>query len=725
MGTKWRALKTDARHTRLSIMEMIQSNPVKALVEFITNSDDSYARLEGAGEIVSGRIYVDVLEHRGDEDSILRVIDDAEGFDDSELEQRFGTTGLDTAAKAGVAVRGFFGDGLKEGVLGLRRGGVLETIKDGLYSRAELRWNDGRPEFCLHEAAVKATATIRRELGMQGNGTQLTVSLHPEIRVPRHDRLHEQLSRHFALRGIVQNPARILLVRRLNDRGKVLAQDQASYQEPVSDPSFGVVPLRGTLPQFGDMPFEISLKRSTEPLDSEHGPLRENGLLVRAHRATVDIGFFGLDNRLGTEHMFGELRCDALYDRLRAGDVVLTKNRSGLNRQNEFVTTLLDRARGLLEPIVAAEAERLKGRNSQPIDAKARRRLDALRDELNKIARLELEEEGDEEGDDEGTPALRFARKGYHLHVDEPKILRVLVRADLAATATTLRLTTDGRGLMVTPAVVEVDPGEAREHHGVLAFEAELTGSTELDAGLVEAHIGEHSARATVVVRRREQPMPAPPFAFEREAYRLPVTQWKELSLRIHVPSVTDLPQEIAFATGGEVEVRPDVVIADRRDARDEWITVPIHVRGDRIGSSDVLEARMGNWRATATLRVVSAADPDPRPKGGGLIRDIQYHVRRDPPQRTLFQDRAITIFVNHESISRYLMRPEDREAPAGRALVADLVMHAFCRYVAEQSYAANPFVTDPASAVQTVFQEYERMIRKYGQRLHSIMNPR
>jgi hypothetical protein len=719
-----RALRIDERHIRLSILEMVQANVTKALIELITNSDDSYARLEASGIAVTGRIQIDVIERRSGEggESLLRVIDDAEGFDRRGLEERFGTMGLDTAGqRPGTEVRGFFGDGLKEAVLGLKKGGVLRTIRNGKFAQAELMWEGNRPVFRLRQPPTPVTAAQRRELGLQGDGTHLTVFLGPDIRIPHHDNLVEQLSRHCSLRDILQNDARRIIVGRLNARGRLGTQDEAIYREPKMDTTFGTRVLPGIVRGY-DTPFTITLKRSIEPLSgAEEGPLRDGGLLVRARRSIVDVGFFGLDNKPGTEHLFGYLDCPALDDRLRNEDVVVAKNRAGLNRQNEFVRALLNEAGRLLTPILKEEAERQKSGEGKPLDAKARRRLEELKNELNRIAKLELEEEGEESGDAEGSLALRFSRNGFTLYVGEPRAIRVIAKAENVRPGDVLQVEAVGDGLQLSPSAIPLSTDDAVE--GYISCEAQLLGTSELSAGLLEARIGDLKATATVTVKKRIEIAP-PAFSFEHDAYRVPVAKWKELALRIHVPSVAGLPAQVSFALdAGDMQVRPDAEIADPLSAKDEWISLRVQVRGDQIGSEDTLEARMGTWVTTTRLKIVSGDSPEKKTRGG-LIHDIRYDPREEPVQRTLFQSGVLTIYVNHSSVKRYLARQEDRDTPAGRALVADLAMHAFCRYIAEQTYKDDPFLSDTESVLQTVFNTYERMIKKYGEKIHAIMNP-
>ena len=58
--------------------QAIRKDVVRALVELITNANDSYHRLEDAGTATTGRIIIEI--QRRFTDSLLRVRDNAEGL---------------------------------------------------------------------------------------------------------------------------------------------------------------------------------------------------------------------------------------------------------------------------------------------------------------------------------------------------------------------------------------------------------------------------------------------------------------------------------------------------------------------------------------------------------------------------------------------------------------------------------------------------------------------
>ena len=83
------------RFGRQQADQAIKRDVIRALVELITNSDDSYRRLESRGKEVDGRIMIEVLRKR--QQSVFRVTDYAEGMDGNALDQALGVYAEDTS----------------------------------------------------------------------------------------------------------------------------------------------------------------------------------------------------------------------------------------------------------------------------------------------------------------------------------------------------------------------------------------------------------------------------------------------------------------------------------------------------------------------------------------------------------------------------------------------------------------------------------------------------
>jgi len=98
----------------------------KALVELITNSDDSYARMEKTGLQPSGRILIAYERHQGG--ALLVVTDQAEGMSFARACQVLAYGGAHSPLARGErGGRGYFGRGLKQALYGLGHGWI-ETI---------------------------------------------------------------------------------------------------------------------------------------------------------------------------------------------------------------------------------------------------------------------------------------------------------------------------------------------------------------------------------------------------------------------------------------------------------------------------------------------------------------------------------------------------------------------------------------------------------------------
>src|SRR6476661_5547796 len=148
----------------------------KALVELITNSDDSYARLEKAGTHVSGRIHVRYERHLTG--AVLMVSDQAEGMSFERAGRILSYGGAHSPLARGEGDgRGYFGRGLKQAIFGLGHGWI-ETIQGGRFTRIDVfrgenggyLYDDGGEDRRAFPADY-----ARLAIPGGGNGTKVTI----------------------------------------------------------------------------------------------------------------------------------------------------------------------------------------------------------------------------------------------------------------------------------------------------------------------------------------------------------------------------------------------------------------------------------------------------------------------------------------------------------------------------------------------------------------------
>src|SRR2546428_4519368 len=200
-----------------------------ALVELITNADDSYDRifLKKKRNRDGGDILIEYLEQRKGS-SIIIVRDKAEGMNSEDMEKCLLKIGAYSSESGN---RGYMGRGAKDCTeLGNL---TFESIKDDRYYRCRITYD---LKFILEEDGSAVTKELRKHLGIEhGNGTSVALELNQEIRLPRFQNLAVDLPWHFALRDIMSEDFdSCVLLRKMGDH-------EASPERPVFRPPEGEI----------------------------------------------------------------------------------------------------------------------------------------------------------------------------------------------------------------------------------------------------------------------------------------------------------------------------------------------------------------------------------------------------------------------------------------------------------------------------------------------------
>lgn len=384
------------RHGRQQADQAIKKDVVRGLVELITNADDAYKRLEGVGERTVGRIVI-AVRWRGQRISELSVIDFAEGMTPQKLDESLGVYADEGSGfREGKLVRGFFGRGLKDAILGLGSGEIL-TIRNGILSQASLRMQDEGAWYQGEEPIVaKFDDRERVFLGQKHeyNGTQVTIQLtRDDVKTASKENLKQALETHCSLRDIMVNPARSveLWVLPANKKSRL------TYSDPVcawrQDIDEEVLYDEGKF----QVTFTICSSAGPLPAPNEVGPYAAGGFLVSAnHAAGQSIVFenqmFGLEHYLGSDHFYGRVDCPHLVELLKSDDTLVLATRDGLDWTHKFNAALKNTIRRVLEPIIKENEQRIKAADREIRDSMYKERIRSVVTGLNEIAVTELSE---------------------------------------------------------------------------------------------------------------------------------------------------------------------------------------------------------------------------------------------------------------------------------------------------------------------------------------------
>ncbi len=492
--------------------QAIRKDVLRALVEIITNSNDSYARLESTGAPARGEIVIEIL--RKHKDSRIRVRDFAEGMNDARMDTVVGTYGEATSGlKEDQRVRGMWGRGLKDAIFGLGYGYVRSFQGENFYS-SSLLLRKGVPTFEL-ENPISATSALREKHGIpEGNGTEIEIIVsRDDVKMPQFDNIRHYLQRHFELRPIMSNPSRRILLRDLASTRKVRREYVLSYKAPLGEK---VLDERIEIEEF-QTSAHLEVFRSNIQLSThgEEGDYADGGLLVVSQSMVISLTMLKFENDPYASFFFGSIQCDYLHELLKNDEPVLTATRDGINWTHPFAKALKTAIENRIEPLVEKEREHAIHDEQVKLDKRLRQKLNHALHELNVIASSELSDHGHEEaraGVDLPPSGLGFVPD--RVYVQTGQTITLTLRAEIPekthAGAAVFIVSDSAEIIVLTPKVAiearEDDPtvGQAR-----IRVEGRQVGSE----GVVTAYVGAHKARALVQVRSRKETIPLAPAA--------------------------------------------------------------------------------------------------------------------------------------------------------------------------------------------------------------------
>lgn len=476
----------------------------KALVELITNSDDSYARLENQGHPGSGRIRIDYERHR--EGALLVATDEAEGMTHAMACRILAYGGAHSPLARGEGNgRGYFGRGLKQAVYGLGHGWI-ETIRSNRLSRIDL-FRDGNGAYLFDDGGGDrhVLKTDREDLGIPENGTRVTIVVeNPEATISLYRSLVHSLGDNVYLREILdRRTVEFANLHQGRPAGEVV---RLRYEEPPSALLIG--PEReGTFTHEGRThPYTLTLKRALGVELNPRGDERTNGITVVSGMAVFDCQFFEHENQVGTEYLFGTVRCPALVEELGRGGAIISDEREGLNAGHPLVAALARAVSEMIAPVVNAEREKLRhldralpsGRTAQMIEQLLERMSLAAIRELG-LAPTRPDTENAE--DPPTADALRFSTPFYFRQPGHPfHVTLLLDPAQLAGTGD-LEVTCDlPPGLSLDPMTERYAPADLGESD---RLQWTATGGTDGLRGRITVRNGAYWASCDLVISRR------------------------------------------------------------------------------------------------------------------------------------------------------------------------------------------------------------------------------
>lgn len=405
----------------------------KALVELITNSDDSYARLEKAGTQVTGHIRIKYERHQTG--AVLVVADQAEGMSFERVCSILAYGGAHSPLARGEGGgRGYFGRGLKQAIYGLGHGWI-ETIHGGRFSRIELfRSENGDYLYDDWGGDRSAEAKDYSRLGIAGSGVQVTIVIeNTHINISHYRSIVLAVANNIYLRDVLtRRNVELLHIQHGKETERV---GPVRYEEQPAILLLGPDQAGSFVYQQEEYPFTLTLKRAQDAELTLKGDERTNGLVILSDMAVLDCQLFDYENQVGTEYLFGTVRCAALIEKLGQGMAIISDEREGLNHKEPFVETFSQAVSRMIAPYVLAEQEKLKHLEHATTSGRTSHMIERLLQFMSRAAVKDLgimlppapDLEVSEFGEVEVPAALRFTTPFYYRKINHPFHIALLL----------------------------------------------------------------------------------------------------------------------------------------------------------------------------------------------------------------------------------------------------------------------------------------------------------
>lgn len=352
---EWQDLPVSSRLIMMESKRAIKGSILRTLAELITNSDDSYTRLEEEGIQTEG--FIEIGVERGFSFGSFYVLDFAEGMTDKRMEEILKWGGATSGILNGVKTRGYFGRGLKDSLISMEKGVVI-SIKDGMLYVCNIEVRNGKPQIKIH-APGKATKKDRKEAKIpSGNGTIVFFKLPKSSRVPQFDTLRADLSRFYMLRKVNQSQKRrIKLV-----QAERLKDAKIRYVQPAGEKKLDTsFQIEYEPSKYKTFDIELLVFMADDVLEQTEPDRREGGILVvDEENVVLDLKLFGYDKDPCAARIFGEMKINNFRQLLTQDEYILSSARDGLDRDHIFTRMLTDEIYKKLTPLVEQERDASK-----------------------------------------------------------------------------------------------------------------------------------------------------------------------------------------------------------------------------------------------------------------------------------------------------------------------------------------------------------------------------
>lgn len=713
-------IETDPRHTIRSIKKAIQGNVIRALVELITNSDDSYIRLEEENKRHDGLIEIEYKKESYC--GLFTVRDYAEGMSIDDVRNGFKKYGAATSGlKSGKSVRGYFGQGAKDALASMTDGKIC-TFKDGYYTECKLFIEDDKPIYEIYGPTL-CTPELRDIHKIYTNGTVAYFKADPKnsVRVPQMSTLQEELSKNYLLRKIMTNPNRkVYLIDGETGKKRLLRYQFPQGKEILSED------LSVQFGKYGFFPVHISIWRADREL-TQTGDDRDGGLLITDDKnAVLGISLFKYENEPLASYFFGEVRIGQFRQLLENEEAVLREERDGLDIKHPFCAAVVIEIEKRLELKVREERLRRQHEAQTKIDSEESIRYKNAIRMINEIAEIEAQIVTNlgtslSEKIEDPPDGFSLYPKLADITVGKRYAFEVRLNTGIVRHGSIIKLGCSNPKIRVlTPDIhISIEDGD-----GIIRKYVTVEGSEPNINGTLRAETSNRFSEAKISVVPEKDILLEEGMIFQPESVTLRPNQPRKVYLLVYI-KIIEGGSKIKICSDNEsIKISDSEIFVNESEAIRHVAKYEIEIWGEGAGQDGMITAECDEH--IALLEVHTRSKETDQKKGRkGMFSEPDFSFDQEPLQRTSYSEETgkVIIYVNFPSVQLYL--GEDcrfKKTLPAQVMIADLVAERCFYEIAKKKVLNSGAIIRPEAIQDRIQRDAFELSRKYGRKLHEVL---
>lgn len=657
-------VKIDPRKKERDRANALGDNILRYVTELVTNSDDSYKRLEKDNIEHDNLIIIKLEKERRNEGYVLSVTDHAEGMSSERLTKVFENYAGDNADGTESGARGIFGQGASDvlqAAAAEKKTAMIESIKDDKVSR--LRYNidedlDGDIDVKEIPAQGSQLKQLRNNLDIPGNGTKLSFGIPSTVRFTKRiiDNLAESIEKIPSLRYLLNQTNR-KVVYSYEGHEQILSSKKYQFKEDnlVKRCTFDM--------NFENKKFECELSIYNNENKKDDG----TDIIVRDQNYTVFANtMFDFKNTLSAQNLSGELIIPNLYDLCKEHlnrpvnkDAIVFDNRTGFDIRNPFYITLNSCIYPILDEIIKSQAN-----NEHSTNLTNNKKISDALKKLNKYLKNELKDSINAPGSTQKEPpaeGIKFVRGNITITKDKKYDLKLYINSNMISPDDEIEILCDDTDYIgVTPYKISYEYDE--DENGLVTKNITIQGlQLTNDSVKIQAKVGTRVSNVLVDVIEEDIHYPKNGIEFHPADISLVVNKPHISKLYIDT-EIIPIESTIEILCE-ELECENNELVITEENMLNKTIAcINVVTNGGEIGKQYDVIAKSNDLSCISKITIIEPNHNDKN--SGGLISDIQ--MKKDKMYFQSFIDLSTRIlYINSSNpINTRMMKDLDNLNP-------------------------------------------------------------